>query len=90
MEVKYNRRVSQMLWLAAAAMLILAFLRFSQPSGQVRNWASSKVGNFVNRYNSRESLANSMARSERFWAKTVKQRHEMIAADYGDVSQMPL
>ncbi|GJC94715.1 hypothetical protein ColKHC_03541 [Colletotrichum higginsianum] len=90
MEVKYNRRVSQMLWLAAAATLIVAFLRFSQPSGQVSNWASSKVGSFANRYSDRESLANFMARSERIWAKTVKQRHEMIAADFGDVSKLPL
>ncbi|KAK1974134.1 methyltransferase domain-containing protein [Colletotrichum cereale] len=90
MEVKYNRRVSQMLWLAAAATFLLAFLHFSQSNGQVSNWASSKVGSFVGKHDSRESLESFMVRSEGFWAKTVKQRHEMIATDYGDVSKMPL
>ena len=38
----------------------------------------------------RLSMERHMRLAEASWAKTVKQRHEMIKADYGDIKEMPL
>ncbi|KAF9877856.1 hypothetical protein CkaCkLH20_04432 [Colletotrichum karsti] len=85
-----NRRAFQILWLAAAVCFLLAFFHHTSSSDAVGKWASSKVGSFVNKHVGREPLDEYMARSESIWAKTVRQRHEMIGADWGDASKMPL
>ncbi|EQB44357.1 hypothetical protein GCG54_00013726 [Colletotrichum gloeosporioides] len=86
-----NRRVVQMLWLAAGLLFVLAFLSaMSGSAPQAKAWAANKVGSITQLRSGRPSLREAMERSEAIWKKTVRQRHEMIAADYGDASKMPL
>ncbi|KAK1976464.1 methyltransferase domain-containing protein [Colletotrichum cereale] len=92
MAMRPNRRVLQMFWLATAVVFVFAILhlRSGQVVHSVSEWTSSKVSNLVNMHGSRKTMAKFMARSESVWTKTVNQRHEMIAADWGDASKMPL
>lgn len=86
-----NRRVVQMLWLAAGLLFVFALLHSMTTPSQAKEWATSKVGNLVqNIPGTRPSLREFMATAEAVWEKTVRQRHDMIAADYGDASLMPL
>ncbi|KAH0443023.1 hypothetical protein CKAH01_14797 [Colletotrichum kahawae] len=86
-----NRRVVQMLWLAAGLLFVVALLSvMGGSSPQAKEWAANKVGSIANLGSGRPSLREAMARSEAIWKKTVRQRHEMIAADYGDASKMPM
>ncbi|KAG7121618.1 hypothetical protein HYQ45_014452 [Verticillium longisporum] len=84
------RRFVQMLWLAAGLLFTIAFLHTSPAGGHAKAWVSDKVGQYASVDSSRLSMKDHMARAEASWAKTVKQRHDMIVADYGDVSKMPL
>ncbi|OHW90933.1 hypothetical protein CSPAE12_10474 [Colletotrichum incanum] len=84
-----NRRVLQVLWLAAALIIVFALFNSQQSSPSAPELTNTGVGSLVNNHGSRESMAEFMARSESIWAKTVKQRHEMIAADWEDISKMP-
>ncbi|KAF9876945.1 hypothetical protein CkaCkLH20_05791 [Colletotrichum karsti] len=86
-----NRRVVQMLWLAAGLLFVFALLHSMTSPDQAKEWATNKVGNLVqNIPGSRPSMREFMATAEAIWEKTVRQRHEMIATDYGDASLMPL
>ncbi|CAI0651857.1 hypothetical protein CGCF415_v007090 [Colletotrichum fructicola] len=86
-----NRRIVQMLWLAAGLLFVLAFLSAIGGSApQAKEWAANKVGSITQLRSGRPSLREAMERSEALWKKTVRQRHEMIAADYGDASKMPM
>ncbi|GKT41446.1 uncharacterized protein ColSpa_01627 [Colletotrichum spaethianum] len=85
-----SRRIFQMLLLAAGLLLTLAFLRSIGTSDEAKEWASSKVSSLMSSNGGRVSMREFMATAESIWAKTVRQRHDMIAADYGDASLMPL
>lgn len=86
-----NRRVAQMLWLAAGLLFAFALLHSFTEQGSAKEWASSKVESIVhNIRSSRSPMRDFMATAEASFEKTVRQRHEMIAADWGDSSKMPL
>ncbi|KAF6811786.1 hypothetical protein CSOJ01_05514 [Colletotrichum sojae] len=86
-----NRRVVQMLWLAAGLLFAFALLRSFAEPGSAKEWASSKVESIVqNIRSSRAPMRDFLAYAEASFEKTVRQRHEMIAADWGDSSKMPL
>lgn len=80
-----------MLWAAAGLLFIFALLHTTPASDSAKAWVSDKVGSFLPSDSSgRLSMEQHKALAEASWAKTVKQRHEMIAADYKDAAQMPL
>ena len=94
------KRVLQMLWASAAIMLIMAVVH-SVNNDQAREWVFARIptlgGNGCDMWNSpnggrhlRLSMKQHMALAENSWRKTVKQRHEMIKADYKSVKYMPL
>ncbi|KAK1987540.1 methyltransferase domain-containing protein [Colletotrichum cereale] len=85
-----SRRIFQLLWLAAGLLFTFAFLRSIGTPDQAKEWASSRVSGLVSTYGGRIPMREFMVNAEAVWAKTVKQRHDMIAADYGDASKMPL
>lgn len=93
MVMTHNRRMLQMFCLATAVVFIFGILHFRSEQANVQSvsdFATSKGTSLVNMHGSRKTMARSMVRSESVWAKTVNQRHEIIAADWGDVSEMPL
>ncbi|KAK6215276.1 hypothetical protein QIS74_08295 [Colletotrichum tabaci] len=85
-----SKRIFQMLWLAAGLIFTLALLRSLGTPDQAKEWASSKVSSLMANDGGRVPMREFMATAEAIWAKTVQQRHDMIAADYGDASLMPL
>lgn len=86
-----SKRIVQMLWLAAGLLFALALLHSLGNPDKAKAWASNKVGNLINNDGGgRSSMREFMTTAEAIWAKTVKQRHEMIAEDYGDASLMPM
>ncbi|KAK1593753.1 methyltransferase domain-containing protein [Colletotrichum navitas] len=87
-----KRLIIKLLWLGASVVFAFAFLHNLNSYPETRYWAEKKVQKFLGDHHggSRESLRDFMSRSESIWAKTVAQRHEMIAADFGDASLMPL
>ncbi|KZL66192.1 hypothetical protein CI238_09975 [Colletotrichum incanum] len=85
-----SKRMFQVLWLAAGLLFIIAFLRSIGTPDEAKKWASSKVSSLISSDGDRVSMREFMATAEAIWAKTVQQRHDMIAADYGDASLMPL
>ncbi|TKW51081.1 hypothetical protein CTA1_2050 [Colletotrichum tanaceti] len=93
MAMTHNRRILQMFCLASAVVFIFGTLHFRTEQANVHSvseFASSKASNLVNMHGSQKTMVRSMVRSESVWAKTVNRRHEIIAADWGDVSEMPL
>lgn len=84
------RRFIQMLWVAAGLLFTIAILHTSPAGDHAKAWMSDTVGQFLPTDTGRLAMKEHMALAEASWAKTVKQRHEMIAADYKDVSEMPL
>ncbi|KAJ0306327.1 hypothetical protein COL5a_003684 [Colletotrichum fioriniae] len=85
-----SKRIVQMLWLAAGLLFTLALLHSLGSPDKAKEWASNKVGTLMNNDGGRNTMREFMATAESIWAKTVKQRHDMIAEDYGDASLMPL
>ena len=94
------KRVLQILWASAATMLIMAIVH-SVSNEQSREWVFAQLpalgasggGRSNGKTGARHlrlSLKEHMALAERSWAKTVKQRHEMIKADYKSIKYMPL
>ncbi len=86
--VSNPKRVMQMLWLAAGVLFTIAVIRSLQSTGSA-DWVSKGVVKFMGD-NTRSSLKEHMKLAEASWAKTVKQRHDMIQTDYGSVDKMPL
>ena len=82
------KRVLQILWLAAGSMFALAIVR-SLTSQDTAKWVSNRVVGMMGDH-SRLSMEEHMRLAEASWAKTVKQRHDLISADYGTVDKMPL
>ncbi len=76
-----------MLWLAACMLLTIAI--FYSLIGHSREQVSKLVVSIAGD-GSRLSLREHMKLAEASWAKTVKQRHDMIQADYGTVDKLPL
>ncbi|KLU87815.1 hypothetical protein MAPG_06808 [Magnaporthiopsis poae ATCC 64411] len=95
------RRLMQLLWLVAAFMFAVALVR-SLGGGDgyhtaARGWMASRVQGLVGGSrgdgtgrSGRLSMAEHMHAAERAWGKTVKQRHELIRKDFGDVEKLPL
>lgn len=82
------KRVMNMLWLAAGIMFCIAVIH-SLSQGDSAEWVTSRVQGLVGD-KSRNSMKEHMRLAEASWAKTVRQRHDMIRADYGTVDKMPL
>ncbi|KAK1961950.1 hypothetical protein LY78DRAFT_275829 [Colletotrichum sublineola] len=85
-----SKRIFQLIWLAASLLFALAFLHSIGVPNQAKEWASSQVGSLVSNNGGRIPMREFMLNAEAVWAKTVKQRHDMISADYGYASHMPL
>ncbi|KAJ9151820.1 hypothetical protein NKR23_g2752 [Pleurostoma richardsiae] len=95
------KRVITLLWLVAALMFTIAVLHSLSP-GSTEGWVSDKVHKLAgsgsgsgapgaaDRGLSRSSMHEHLRLAEASWAKTVRQRHEMIEKDYGHVRGMPL
>lgn len=73
------RRVMQLLWLVAAFMFAVALVRSLVGGTDTGTGRSGRL-----------SMAEHMHAAERAWGKTVKQRHELIRKDFGDVEKLPL
>lgn len=85
---RFNRRVIQALWVAAVLIFVGAAFHMSAPA---KAWTETKVSSIVSSFQGRpEAMRKFMERSEAIWEKTVRQRHEMIAADYENISDMPM
>ncbi|OLN92798.1 hypothetical protein CCHL11_06696 [Colletotrichum chlorophyti] len=86
-----SRRVVQLLWLAAGLLFALALLHSIGNPEKAKAWATDKVGNIINGDGGRVPMREFMAIAEASWAKTVKQRHDLIKADFGgDATKVPL
>lgn len=83
------KRVTQMLWLAAGVLFFIAVFHSTGLGSSSKDWVSSTVGN-MGVSGGRLSLKEHMKLAEASWAKTVKQRHELIAKDWGVVDKLPL
>jgi hypothetical protein len=85
------RRLIPMLWVAAGLLFTFALFHTTPASDSAKAWMSDKVVSFLPTESSgRRSMAEHKVLAEASWAKTVKQRHELISADYKDASQLPL
>lgn len=84
------RRFVQMLWVVAGLLFTIALLHTSPAGDHAKAWMSDKVGQFLPPDTGRLAMKEHMMLAEASWAKTVKQRHEMISADYKDLSELPL
>lgn len=82
------KRVMNMLWIAAGIMFTVAVIH-SLSGGESAEWVSSRVQGIVGD-KSRMSLREHMRLAEASWAKTVRQRHDLIRADWGTVDKMEL
>ncbi|KAH6677915.1 methyltransferase domain-containing protein [Plectosphaerella plurivora] len=87
---KLNRRVIQALWAAAVIVFIGAAFHMSAPAKEWAETKASTISNIVSSFQGGEkAMRKWMERSEANWAKTVRDRHQMIAADYPGDEQMP-
>jgi hypothetical protein len=87
------KRVMQMLWLAAGIMFSVAIIHSFQLTPSTE-WMSSKVQGMMSSNGGggggRSSMKDHIQNAEAVWAKTVKQRHDLIRADWGTVDKMPM
>ena len=85
------KRVTQMLWVAAGLLFFIAVFHSTGLSSTSKDWVSTTVqGVTTGLSGQRTSLKEYMRLAEASWLKTVKQRHELIAKDWGTVDKMPL
>ncbi|KAK2061435.1 hypothetical protein LY76DRAFT_507806 [Colletotrichum caudatum] len=84
-----SKRIYQVFWVAAGLLFAFAFLRSIGAHDQAKQWASSQVSSLVSTNGGRIPMRDFMVNAEAVWAKTVKQRHDTIAQDWGDASHMP-
>ncbi len=82
------KRAMQMLWLAASLMFLIAIFH-SLNLTPSRDWMSSKVQGIVGG-GGRSALKDYAKTAETIWAKTVRQRHELIRADWGTIDKLQL
>lgn len=85
-----SRRVIQLFWVAAALVFIMALTHMSAPAKQWTNVKIQKIFSSIQTTGRNQSVSSFLDRSEEIWAKTVKDRHEMLAADYANISEMPM
>lgn len=83
------KRVTHMLWVAAGLLFVTAVFHSTALGPTSKDWVSSTVQNMAGS-GQRSSLKEYMRLAEASWLKTVKQRHELIAKDWGTVDKMPL
>ena len=83
------KRVTQMLWVAAGLLFFIAVFHSTGLSSTSKDWVSSTVQSVAGS-GQRASLREYMRLAEASWLKTVKQRHELIAKDWGTVDKMPM
>lgn len=83
------KRVMQMLWMAAGIMFFLAIFHSTQLGSSSKEWVESKVQTFGGGAG-RASMKDFMKAAEASWAKTVKQRHDLIRKDWGTMDKLPL
>lgn len=83
------KRVTHMLWLAAAVMFVLAVFHSTHIGSASKDWVTTKVQG-IKRPSGRSSLQEYMSVAEASWAKTVKQRHDLISQDWGTADKMPM
>lgn len=84
------KRVTQMLWLAAGILFFVAVFHSTELGSTSKDWVSTTVQGVTGSSGQRASLKEYMRLAEASWQKTVKQRHELIAKDWGTVDKMPL
>ncbi|KAJ9142278.1 hypothetical protein NKR19_g7270 [Coniochaeta hoffmannii] len=83
------KRVTQMLWVAAGLLFFIAVFHSTGLGSTSKDWVSSTVQSVAGS-GQRASLREYMRLAEASWLKTVKQRHELIAKDWGTVDKMPM
>lgn len=84
------KRVTQMLWLAAGILFFIAIFHSTELGSTSKDWVSSTVQGVTGSSGQRASMKEFMRLAEASWLKTVKQRHDLIAKDWGTVDKMPL
>lgn len=83
------RRVTHMLWVAAGIMFFIALFHSTQIGPASKEWVTTKVQG-MGQSAGRAAMKEYMQLAEASWAKTVKQRHELIQKDWGTVDRMPM
>lgn len=83
------KRVTHMLWLAAGVLFLVAVFHTTSIGSTSKDWVSSTVQSVAGA-GQRWSLNEHMRLAEASWLKTVNQRHELIAKDWGTAGKMPL
>lgn len=89
-------RPFQAIWLVGAIVFLVAVYHTTQ-AGIPREWVSTTTAPAVHvpddyeiaRLNGRPSLADHIQLSNKIWAKTVRQRHQMLK-DWPETENMPL
>jgi hypothetical protein len=79
-------------WAVAVVMFILAVTHSTSLRSASQEWPSSNAGKKIGGTGSksRASIREHMQMAEASWAKTVKQRHELIRRDWGSIDKLPL
>ncbi|KAH8899186.1 hypothetical protein GQ53DRAFT_801783 [Thozetella sp. PMI_491] len=83
-----SRRTIQMLWLAAVLIFFAAVFHSSKLTPS-RDWVGNTVQSMM-RSSGRSSMKEHIRLAEASWAKTVKERHDLISADWETAAKMPL
>lgn len=75
----------QLLWMLGGSLLVLALFHFVGGNNPASQWVSGGVAaiSSLTGDGPRISLQEHMKLAEKIWAKTVRQRHELIQADWG-------
>ena len=78
-----------MLWLAAGVMFLIAIIHSFNftPS---RDWVSSKLTGSTSGSGGRLTMKEHINLAETAWARTVRDRHNMIRTDYGTIDKVEL
>lgn len=83
------RRWMHMLWVAAGIMFFIAVFHSTQIGSASKDWVTTKVQK-IGQPAGRVSMKEYMRVAEASWAKTVKQRHDLILKDWGTVDKLPM
>lgn len=84
------KRVTHLLWSAAGILFLIAVFHSTSLGSSSKEWVSSNVPSVLTSSGSRASLKEYMRHAEASWEKTVTQRHELIAKDWGTIDKLPL
>lgn len=84
------KRVTQLLWSAAGILFFIAVFHTTSLGSSSKEWVSSNVPSALSFSGTRASLKEYMRHAEASWEKTVQQRHDLIAKDWGTIDKLPL